>query len=336
LKALKRIDEAFESYNKAITLDQNHIDANWNLAILNLLTGRYEDGLKGYEWRWKNRGLEVFKEKRNFFQPLWLGKQLLKDKTILIHAEQGFGDTIQFCRYVPIVAELGAKVIFEVQQSLRPLLMNLKGVGTVLSKGDTLPDFDYQIPLLSLPLALGTTINTIPSCSNYIEADNEKIKFWERKLGNKNKLRVGIVWSGSAVHSDDSNRSLRLSQILPYLPRMHHYISLQKDLSSIDRDSLKQAPFLTFLGDDLNDYSDTAALCELMDLVISVDTSIAHLSGALGKETWILLPYSPDWRWLLSRVDSPWYPSVKLYRQNQIRDWDDVLKKVYSDLHLIQ
>jgi hypothetical protein len=297
-----------------------------------LLLGNFQDGWQGYEWRWKNGDLPFFNNKRDFPEPLWLGEQSLVGKTILLHAEQGLGDTLQFCRYAPLVSQLGAKVILEVQRPLFKLLQNLAGVNQIVAMGDPLPTFDYQCPLLSLPLAFKTELDSIPLAPQCITSDMGKAARWEAKLGKKAKLRVGLVWSGSTIHKNDRNRSLTLSQLLPYLPPQIDYVCLQKEMRDVDKVLLAQHPEIQYFGDALEDFTDTAALCELVDVVISVDTSVAHLAGMLGKPTWVLLSFSPDWRWLLDRDDSLWYPSVKLYRQTRINDWDGALKRTKADL----
>ena len=330
LQELGRLDEALTSYDKAIAIKPDYTDAHWNLSLCNLLGGNFKDGWQGYEWGWKANPRGT---KRHFTEPVWLGAESLKDKAILLRAEQGFGDTIQFCRYVSLVAKLGAKVILEVQRPLLKLLSNLEGVSKIVANGDELSEFDYQCPLMSLPLAFKTELHTIPSVSQHIFSDIEKIAKWQAILGNKTKPRVGIVWSGSSIHKNDHNRSLTLSQLISHFPSHCQYISLQKEVSEIDKDFLAKHPEINHFGDTLHDFSETAALCELMDVVISVDTSVAHLAGTLRKTTWILLPYSPDWRWLLDRSDSPWYLSVTLYRQEKINDWDDVLERVKADLN---
>ncbi len=269
---------------------------------------------------------------RDFYVPQWLGAESLQDKTILLHAEQGFGDTIQFCRYVPLVAKLGAKVILEVQRPLVKLLSGLEGVSLIVARGDKIPVFDYHCALLSLPLAFRTELHTIPSVSRSIVSDKSKAANWATTLGKKTKPRVGLVWSGSTIHQNDYNRSLVLSQLLPYLPSNCEYVSLQKEIRDTDREVLVKQSGIRHFGSNLNDFTDTAALCELMDVVMSVDTSVAHLAGTLGRPTWVLLPFLPDWRWLLDREDSPWYPSLKLYRQEKIDNWDSVLEKVKTDL----
>jgi ADP-heptose:LPS heptosyltransferase len=223
-------------------------------------------------------------------------------------------------------------VILEVQSSLENLLSSLEGVSQIVVRGSPLPDFDYQCPLLSLPLAFKTRLDSIPSFNRYLGTDAAKIALWQARLGEKTRARVGLVWSGTARHDNDHKRSIRLADLIQHLPGDLQYVSLQKEVREHDRAAFQSIPRLLDFSDDLNDFSDTAALCECMDVVISVDTSVAHLSGALGKNTWILLPFVPDWRWLLDRDDSPWYPSVKLYRQRSRGEWSDVLKRVSADL----
>ena len=214
------------------------------------------------------------------------------------------------------------------------LLQSLNGVAAVVEKGKALPAFDYHCPLLSLPLAFKTTLNTIPAPSPYLHSEASKVDFWARRLGVKTKPRVGLVWSGSTIHKNDRDRSLALQSLLPYLPDTIEYVSLQKEVRDADQPALQSSAIRHF-GVALEDFSDSAALCDLMDLVISVDTAVAHLAGALGKKTWVLLPYAPDWRWLLNREDSPWYPSLKLYRQDRNGDWTGVLGRVNADLKML-
>ena len=256
----------------------------------------------------------------------------LKGKTIFLHSEQGFGDTIQFCRYTKLVAELGARIIIEVEKPLIGLLQDLAGVADLLEKGSILPPFDYHCPLMSLPLAFNTNIDSIPYSGKYLRSNKSKLTYWASKLGEKQTLRVGLVWSGNAEHKNDKHRSILLADLIKHLPLHCQYVSLQKEVREIDKSALNSNANILHFGDELNDFADTAALCECIDIVISVDTSVAHVSGAIGKETWLLLPFCPDWRWMLDRDDSPWYPSVKLYRQSNIGDWGSAFLKVNADL----
>jgi tetratricopeptide (TPR) repeat protein len=336
---LNQLDAAIECYDKAIALKPDFFSAYYNKSLLLLVSGYLEQGWPLYEFRLKSDTLN----KRQFDIPekLWLGKEPLQGKTILLCHEQGLGDVIQFGRYAKLLSELGAKVILEVQPHLFNLLKNLEGVDELIASNqkdltlqnmDQYPPFDIYCPLMSLPLAFGTTLDTIPNKTPYLAANPEKITAWEKRMGPKTKPRVGIVVSGNIINTNDHNRSIMLAQLLPYLPDNCEYISLQKDVRDIDKIIFAAMTEWKLYGEELNDFSDTAALCSLMDVVISVDTSVAHLSGALGKPTWVLLPFSPDWRWLLERRDSPWYSSVRLYRQSEPTNWNNVLEEIRTDL----
>jgi len=329
LKERHQWDEAIANYDRAIALKPDYAGAYWNKSLTLLLIGEFEQGFALYEWRWKCEPLLL--PTRNFIPPLWLGLEDIAGKTVLLHTEQGLGDCIQFCRYAQRVKDLGAHVVLEVPQALHGLFEGLAGVDTLIETGATLPAFDYHCPLLSLPLAFNTSLNAIPSPAPYLFSAAAKQQVWAQRLGNKNKPRVGLVWRGSTTHKNDMNRSLSLAEILEYLPSNCDYVSLQKEVGEVDRDALAKSQ-LQHYGEELHDFTDTAALCALMDVVISVDTSVAHLAGALGKDTWVLLPYLPDWRWLLDRNDSPWYASIQLYRQDAQRQWGPVLAEVGKDL----
>ncbi len=329
LQELQRSAEAIESYDAAIALDAQFADAHWNKAIELLLCGDFAQGWALYEWRWRR---DTFSSrKRAFAQPLWLGDASLKGKKVLLHAEQGLGDSIQFCRYARDVRALGAEVLLEVPRSLLALFETLPGVDRLLEKGKDLPDFDYHCPLMSLPLAFQTQLATIPHHTPYLASTYLKRELWGQRLGAHAKPRVGLVWSGNILDKADQQRSMRLEQLLAILPSGFEYICLQKELRPPDLDAIRVSP-IRYFGEDIADFSDTAALCDLMDVVVSVDTSVAHLAGALGKPTWIMLPYTADWRWMLDRSDSPWYPSARLFRQNQERTWGPVLTHIGSDL----
>ena len=334
LHDLKRFDEAIAHYDKALSLKPNYHIASWNKSLSLLLRGDFENGFPLYESRWDLAAVGDLGE-RFFGKPVWLGGESLRDKTILIYGEQGLGDFIQFCRYVKLVAELGATVILKVPQTLAGLMENLEGVSKLLVKGEELPFFDYECPLLSLPVAFKTNLHTIPNAVGYINLNNhpDKIMEWKARLGLKLKPRVGLVWSGNHHHKNDHNRSLLLREFLPFLSNQFEYISLQKEVREVDKLTLDLNPHILSYASDLNDFLDTAALIDNLDLVISVDTSVAHLSGALGRKTWLLLPYVPDWRWLLDMENSPWYPSMKLFRQPAISDWNSVLHQVKFDLN---
>jgi tetratricopeptide (TPR) repeat protein len=332
LYELGQWDAALASYNQAIAIKGDFAEAYVNRSLALLLSGDFDNGWIDHEWRWKNKNGTNIREIRNFSQPLWLGEESIAGKTILLYGEQGFGDTLQFCRYAKSVADLGARVVLEVQGPLLNLLAGLEGVSHLLARGSALPHFDYQCPLLSLPLAFKTRLHTIPAPTPYLHSDAAKAAQWQSRLGEKTRARIGLVWSGNTIHKNDHNRSLLLADLIDHLPADFQYVSLQKDLRQADAQTLNSNPQILNFAGELNDFSDTAALCECMDVLISVDTSVAHLGGALGKKTYVLLPFIPDWRWLLDRDDSPWYPTATLYRQEHAGDWHGVLERIKADL----
>ena len=341
LKDLKRLDAAIADYDRAIAIKPDFAGAYWNKSLALLVVGDFAKGWELYEWRWLKG--KTPPTQRYAAQPLWLGVESLKDKTILLHSEQGFGDTIQFCRYAKLVAQLGATVLLEVQPALLKLLSGLEGVSQVVTEGETLPPFDYHCPLMSLPLAFRTTIGTIPADIPYLKADPGKAAYWHTKLGVHDKPRVGLVWSGGfrpyqpEIWAVNERRNISLELISRInLPGIDFY-SLQKGEpaeSELVRRKLEVWPESSLFNftQELHDFSDTAALVENLDLVICVDTSMAHLAAAMGKPVWILNRFDSCWRWLLDRDDSPWYPTAKLYRQQRMGDWESVLDRVKTDL----
>lgn len=326
---LKRHDEALASYDRAIALQPNFPEAHWNAASLRLLTGDFERGWAEYEWRWKYKTMA--RAMRNFARAQWGGEPIV-GKTILLHSEQGLGDAIQFCRYAPLVAARGARVILEVDRRLQELMSSLDGVAQVLSLGAALPEFGVHCPLLSLPRAFHTLLETIPSRTPYLRAPSERVMKWNTRLGPKHGLRVGLIWSGNPAHHRDQVRSIELSTLAPLLDADAKFFSLQKDARPADAAALAKRGDVIQIADELNDFSDTAAVMAQLDLIISVDTSTVHLAGALGRPVWILLPYLPDWRWLLDRDTSPWYPTARLFRQDETRRWDSVIPRVRTAL----
>lgn len=327
---LRKHPAAMADYHQAIALQPNLRIAHRNLSHLHLLLGDYETGWEEFEWRLRSDDGKA--SQRTFSKPLWLGQESLQGKTILLHSEQGLGDTIQFCRYAKLVADLGARVILEIQKPLVSLLAGLDGVDALVTKGSVLPPYQFHCPLMSLPLALQTRVDNIPAAGGYLKADPGKVEKWRAMLGNKTKPRVGLVWSGNHLHKNDLNRSIPLADFASLLNSNIEYVCLQKDVKEADRTVLATHTGIRRFDAELGDFSDTAALCELLDLVISVDTSVAHLAGALGKPVWILLPFNPDWRWLLERSDTPWYASAKLYREDRLKGWDEVLASIHADL----
>jgi tetratricopeptide (TPR) repeat protein len=330
LRALRRFDEALASCSRALAVRPNYAEVHFNEACCRLVTGDFDRGWEKTEWRWdigpsKNAN-------RNFVQPLWTGSDETAGKTILLHAEQGLGDTIQFCRYAPRVAERGARVILEVQKPLHELMSTLPGAAQIVSRGDPLPDFDLHCPLLSLPRAFATRLETIPRKTPYLRASPQAVTDWNDRLGARNRPRIGLAWSGNPTHLDDHNRSIGLSLLLPLLNLDATYVSLQRDVRIGDATVLKGCSNLLHFGEELKNFSDTAALISNLDLTISVDTSAAHLAGALAKPVWVLLAFAPEWRWLLDREDTPWYPTARLFRQDDTRDWAGLIARVHAAL----
>ncbi len=280
LSDLRRHTEALASYERAIALKPDYASAHRNLAHVHLLLGDFIAGWRGNEWRWKTEGFAG--QRRDFARPLWLGGESLTGKTILLHSEQGLGDTLQFCRYAKVVAGLGAKVVLEVPPPLLPLLAGLEGVTQVLPKGAPLPDFDYHCPLLSLPLAFRTDLHNVPDSVPYVRGDATRLAAWRDKLGARTKPRVGLAWSGSMALRHD-RRSMALAEMLPLVCDWAECLSLQKEVRDIDAALLASRADLRHFGGELKDFADTAAIVELMDVVVTVDTSVAHLTGAMGK-----------------------------------------------------
>ncbi len=330
LNKLKQFDEALASYDRALAVEPHYAEAHFNRSLLRLLKGDFAAGWTEYEWRLKT---EIrLSAKRNFTQPRWLGETAIEGKTILLHAEQGFGDTIQFCRYAPLVAGRGARVLLEVPLPLKELMAGLAGVAQVISPQEKSPDFDLHCPLLSLPLALGTRVESIPAQVPYVTAPPGSLGRWSGLVGPKGKPLIGLAWSGSPTHKADAIRSIDLRSLLPLLNIDAEFISLQKDVRADDATVLKERSDIAHFADKLDTFADTAAVIANLDLVISVDTSVAHLAGALAKPVWILLPFVPDFRWLLDREDSPWYPTARLFRQKTPGDWPGVVSHVVVEL----
>lgn len=327
LTAARRIHESLEWCERAIALHPDEPRLRYNRALAKLVSGDLAGGWPEYEWRWKSGQSE-----RQFAEPLWDGADPRR-RTVLLHAEQGLGDTIQFVRYVPLVAARGATVILEAPVKLMRLLSGLPGVHKMIACGDELPPFDMQCPLLSLPLACGTTLESIPNQVPYLHADDELRSKWKTRLNSGGRLKVGLAWAGSPTHRNDHNRSIPFDRLLPLLdvPGTAFY-SLQVGPAVQDLERLGVSGRVRDLSPD---FAETAAVLAELDLLITVDTSIAHLAGALGVRTWLLLAYASDWRWLLDREDSPWYPSMRLFRQSEPKDWPGVAGRVAEELRIL-
>ncbi len=325
---LDRPRQALGYFDRAIAIDPGYAEAHLNNAINKLRLGDLQGGWIDYEWRWKCPSQNL--RDRWFDKPLWLGAEPISGKVVLLHNDQGLGDALQFCRYLPMLKARGAEIILEIDAPLKELFSSLPGISLCLTKGAQLPAFDFHCPLTSLPLAFSTTLDTIPSEVPYLPRVNEASG---PQLGPSKRPRIGLVWSGNPNHSNDRNRSLPFRELLPLLDGVEaEFVSLQKNARPEDEELLQQRGDVLDLGPELRDFSATAAVVEQLDLVISVDTSVVHLAGGLGRPLWILLPYIPDWRWLLDRDDSPWYPTARLFRQTATRDWAEVVARVREAL----
>ena len=327
---LQLLDEAFATLQRSLAAAPNDAQTLFYLATLQLLTGDFERGWLAREARWRLPSVGLVD--RGFSKPLWRGDLPLEGKTILLHSDEGLGDAIQFARYVPMVAALGAKVVLEVEPPIQQCLGGITGVAECVGRSST-PAFDLHCPLGTLPLAFKTQLDTIPLTQGYVPAPPvARLTAWDNRLGPRTRFRVGLVWAGNPDHKNDHNRSLTLRALAPLLDCDVQLVSLQKGVRDQDRAFLSERPDIVDLTQHLTDFSETAALISCLDLVISVDTSVAHLAGALGAPVWTMVPFNPDWRWLLNRSDSPWYQSMRLFRQPKRGDWASVVDDVRREL----
>lgn len=316
---LGRFEEALADYDQALALEPGSALAAFNRGVVLLQTGRFEEGWPGYERRKDLPG--AASRAVQFAQPEWDGRTPLEGKTLFLRWEQGLGDTIQFCRYARMAADRGARVILSVQDGLRPLLEGFDPRVAVIGANETPERFDLHAALMSLPGAFGTALDTMPSAEPYLPLTEPYRDPAARPL-------IGLVWSGATGHENDRNRSAPLASLAPLLDFDADWFCLQKDIQAPDRETLNTLPRLQHPEDRLAGFPKTAALIASLDLVISVDTSIAHLAAAMGKPVWVLLSSAPDWRWLTGRADSPWYETVRLFRQARPRDWAGVVDQV--------
>ena len=330
LAQLNRYDEALASYGEVLAVKKDHADAHFNQALALLTQGKYQRGFRDYESRWRRTGMAPQKSRG---KPLWLGEYPLARKTVLLHAEQGLGDTVQFARYVPVLAAAGAKVVLEVQPELKTLMARLDGAPTVIARGEALPPFDVHCPLGSLPLALKTEPGTVPAAIPYLSASGAHLAKWSMQIGALPQPRIAIAWSGNSSHDNDRNRSIAFSRLAPLFDKsIASFISIQRDVRPDDAAALSAESRVTHVGNELEDFADTAAVLALCDLVIAVDTAAVHLAGAMGRPVWVLVPFAPDWRWTLTGETTPWYPTARLFRQTALEDWDGVIERVGTEL----
>lgn len=334
LDELRRYDEALASFQRAQELAPDRGEAQTNEAHVHLLLGDTERGWPAYEARMRTR--EQARHRRALTQTRWRGEEPLQGKRILLHAEQGFGDTLQFCRYAPLVAEKGGDVLLQVQPALKSIVQSIGHGVTVIGSDEEIPACDYETPLLSLPLAFRTSLQTIPARVPYLTADPAKVAQWQERVRTPSpgRLKIGIACSGNPNQKNNKHRLIPLQRFAPILREAQFFI-VQKGLPDDERVFTRDTPSLDYLGEleraDV-DFGDTAAIVANLDLVISVDTSLVHLAGALGKPVWILVSYVHDWRWLLDRDDNPWYPTARLFRQTEMDNWDGVMERVAAAL----
>lgn len=330
LRRLDRPEEALTDLHKAIALDPNHAEAHFELGMVLLTLGDFDRGWIAYERRWETGTFAP--HRRNFKSPLWTGEQSVDGCTILLHAEQGLGDTIQFARYAANVERLGANVILEVQPELAALMTGLEGAARVMARGEKLGPFDFHCPLMSLPRACRTRATSIPAAVPYLRVPQTKVAKWAERFRPR-RPAVGICWAGRNSHHNDANRSIALVRFAPLLEIEDiQFVCLQRDASADSRALLRSRGNVLDVSDDLLDFADTAALILQLDLVVTVDTAVAHLAGALAKPLAILLPFAADFRWLRGRADSPWYPTATLFRQPSFDDWESVIEQIGTQL----
>ena len=328
LKEQGKLPEAVASLQEALRLQPDHAEAHNRLAMTWLLMGNFAQGWTEYEWRWRYKHFTL----PPYRQPLWDGTPL-EGKTILLHAEQGFGDVLQFIRYAPLVKECGGRVHVACKAELLCLLADAPGIDQLVALDAPLPAFDVFAPLMSLPWLFETTLATVPIPIPYLFADPQLVESWRAELDATPGFKVGIAWQGNRKHLNDRNRSVPLAAFAP-LALVHgvRLYSLQKGPGSEQLRAAAGLFPLTALGDRLNDFADSAAVVSCLDLIVSVDTALAHLAGAMGVPVWIALPCAPEWRWLTAREDSPWYPTARLFRQTERGRWEDVFARMAGEL----
>ena len=332
LQNLTRFAEAVTVYDQVLALDPQRPDAHYSAATALLSMGNFQRGLAEYEWR-RRIAPGSASVVQSFRQTIWLGESPLRDRTLLIHAEQGMGDVLYAVRYVPRVARQGARVVLQVHAALKPLLAGLEGAALVVAKGEPLPAFDCQCPVMSLPYAMKTELATIPAEVPYIHVPADRVSYWGGRLPQTTALRVGIVWCGNPAFKEDRRRSLKLAQIDPILATAKvFFVSLNPGIGEGERASLAGRSNMLHLGKELRDFADTAAVIEQLDLLITSDTSVAHLAGAMGLPVWIMLGFAPDWRFAHDRKQSSWYPTARLFRQSTPGDWAGVIERVRLEL----
>jgi lipoprotein NlpI len=328
-RELANFEMALADFETSTNLKSDFADGYWNQSLIHLMNGEYQKAWPLYEHRWKSKHFPS--EKRNFNEPLWLGNQSIDRKKILIHSEQGLGDTIQFCRYLKLLIQKKCEIFIEVEKPLVSILRCLLPQENIFQKGCALPKFDFHCPLLSLPLAFNTTFETIPFSSAYLHPNQDRVDWWRKFLNSKEKLKIGLAWRGNPNHPKNAQRSANLHDLINELSGDFEWFSLQIETSQEEDQLISKHENFHHFGKKIGDFAETAAFCCSLDAIISVDTSIAHLSGALGLPTYIMLSEVPDSRWQLKGERTPWYDTVKLFRVARNQNYSELLKKIQID-----
>lgn len=329
-REMKAFKKAIQDFNQSVTIKPEFACGFWNKALTHMMIGDYKTAWQLYEYRWKSPSFTS--PERNFTKPIWLGKESINKKTILLHSEQGLGDSLQFCRYINKFHGVGCTVLLEIERPLMQIMTCLLPKEQIFQKGTKLPDFDFHCPLGSLPLAFDTTIDTVPYPFAYLQPAPERTQWWRDYLGERKKPRVGLAWQGNPAHPKDYKRSIRLDTIIHKLSPKFDWYSLHLNISHEDQKLFDQNAHLTHFGNLVGDFAETAAMCTNLDMVISVDTSIAHLGGAVGCPVHLLLSETADARWHYFGSSSPWYDSVTLHRKSLHREWSHLIDAALKSL----
>lgn len=329
-RELRLFNKAIADFGACVALKPAFADGYLNKALTHLMIGDYENAWRLYEHRWDSPNFTS--KKRDFDKPLWRGNPSLIGKTILLHSEQGLGDSLQFCRYIKKFAELQCTVLLEVERPLMRIIESLLPAAQIFEKGADLPAFDFHCPLMSLPLAFNTTVETIPFPSSYLAVNQDRMRWWQEYIGETKKPRIGLVWKGNPDHPKDQKRSIKLASIINDLTSDFEWYSLQLQISDEEKCLIDQSTHLTYCGPLSDDFSETAALCCVLDAMVCVDTSVAHLCGAIGHPVHLLLSHDADSRWHYSGNHTPWYSSVRLYRKAKSESWNSLLRKITDQL----
>lgn len=324
-KELSDFAGALLDFEKSTKLNSDFADGYWNQSLIHLMNGEYDKAWPLYEYRWKSKHFPS--QKRNFTEPVWLGERSIDGKTILIHSEQGLGDTIQFCRYLKMLRNYDCEVFLEVEEPLKNLMSCLLPQENIFVKGDELPKFDFHCPLISLPFVFNTNVNSVPFSTPYLTTDRDRVSLWAEFLGSTEKPRVGLCWRGNPNHPNDKRRSIFLRDIIDTLQPEFDWLSLQYDITEEEAKIMDSSQSIRHFGKLIGDFSETAAFCKNLDAIICVDTSIAHLAGSLGSKVFLLLAKVADSRWHAKGSTTPWYENVTILRKNSKADYPELLHK---------